>query len=241
MTNAEIKAREYGTMPCNGRVELCRRLLKEGFELSGVPGFYPCGSEWTLAGAPGLLIPVRDHEEHISGLQIRVDAPRDGARYLWLSSAGRPEGTGSGAPAHVAYPTGIWRDSGGGIWLTEAPLKADIAAQLLNAVVIGAVGVALWKAGLDMALKLTDGKPETLVVAYDMDAETNPHVARYRSDLIVTAFKSRWRVRVALWNPHYKGIDDALVAGTTISYVNPFRSARVDLPRFPVYEGEMNE
>lgn len=236
MTDAEIEARGYASMPLRGRAEACRQLTTQGFTLAGVPGFYRKQDNgqnwWTLAGRPGLLIPVRDSEGRIHGLQIRHDGNAS-PRYAWLSSAGRPGGAGSGSPVHVSRPDTL-RDPR--LWLTEGPLKADVAAERLGAVVIAVPGVASWREGL-MAAREMPGKATELVIAFDMDAQKNPHVERYRADLILAAFEESWRVKAALWPDTFKGLDDALVAGAEIQLVNPFRDSNVRLPQYPIYEG----
>ena len=92
----------------------------------------------TLAGAPGIAIPVRDVKGQILGVQVRVDQPKFG-KYLWLSSASQG-GASPGTPIHVARPREDGRGSGR-VWLTEGPLKADIASERLGEVVLALPGV----------------------------------------------------------------------------------------------------
>ncbi len=212
MSNDEIGHRGYRSLPAIGRDSLCRLLRDRGCELDGVPGFYQRGVAWTLTGAQGLLIPVRNHQQRIEACKIRLNEDSDGRRYIWLSSCGKPSGASSGAPVHVAQPLGSPQDPR--IWITEGPLKADIAAARLNAEVLGLPGVASWREGLHMALELRPNKG-VLVVAFDMDFKINPYVARYRDDLILAAGRDGWDVQVAEWN-EAKGIDDALVKGKEI-------------------------
>lgn len=215
MTPQEIEGGGYASLRLGGRRELCARLRREGHTLEGVPGFYSNGSGWALSGSPGLLIPVRNRDGRIQGLQIRADNPGDDGKYTWLSSAGRECGTSSGAPAHAAYPTG--RRTSSPTWITEGALKADIASHRLRTVVVAVPGVASWRTGLNLAAHIAGRDPGTLVVAFDTDWTKNEHVARYRSDLILTALERGWRVRVATWDAEHKGIDDALTAGSKVS------------------------
>ena len=61
-----------------------------GCVLEGVPGFYEEESgEWSIhftAKSSGFLVPVRNIEGFIVGMQIRLDHPYDGRKYMWLSS-----------------------------------------------------------------------------------------------------------------------------------------------------------
>ena len=103
------------------------------------------------------------------------------------------------------------------LWITEGPLKADLAADRLGAVVVAAPGAGMWRRGLEMADKL---RPErgVLVVAYDMDAERKEIVRRYRDDLVCAAAQGGWDVHLAEWDIDMgKGIDDALVGGEDVS------------------------
>ena len=57
---------------------LAGRLEADGHNLSGVPGFFrDSNNSWTFVQAQrGILVPVRDMEGHIQGLQIRRDNVR---------------------------------------------------------------------------------------------------------------------------------------------------------------------
>ena len=71
----EIIARNgYKSMP---ETEAERRLLASllacDHELHGLPGFYTKDGAWTLAGANGFLIPVRNKDGFIQGMKIRLD------------------------------------------------------------------------------------------------------------------------------------------------------------------------
>jgi len=73
-----IAQRQYRSMPLNGRIELCHKLINRvGGEPVGVPGFYqhPKTGSWLLAGAVGMLVPVLDREGRIQGFQVRRDLP----------------------------------------------------------------------------------------------------------------------------------------------------------------------
>ncbi|MDP9473504.1 MAG: hypothetical protein M3Q71_23050, partial [Chloroflexota bacterium] len=165
ITDAQIAARGYATLPATGRKEIAAQLLAEfsAATMERIPGFYyradNTGRRYpTLAGGRdgGLLVPVRDPEGRIAGYQVRRDNPPPGTpRYTWLSSKDRDSGTGSGAPVHVARPIASDSGSSRSVVVIEGPLKADIASDHLGCVVIAVPGVSN-RAGVLPALAKLD-------------------------------------------------------------------------------------
>jgi len=214
MTMEQIRHRKYKSLTSercfvDDLVTICK--------LEGAPGFYING-RWTLAGANGLLIPVRDVYGRIVGFQVKPDEPGESSprgtakgdiqrgKYLWLSSKGKSGGTGSGSPSHLATPM---EQKGDRLWITEGPLKADIACDLLGEYVIGVPGVSAWRKCIYMLPKL---KPSVVVLAYDMDIYNNEHVKIQCRYLSAAVAGKGYDVSVALWNKEHKGIDDILLA-----------------------------
>ena len=218
----EIAAMGFASLPVRGRARICRLVAQTCPSLVGIPGFYTRREAdrcWvTLAGPAGLLIPVKNAGGLIQSLLVRRDA--GDPKYVWLSSAGRPGGCSSSAPVHVARPLNGTDDNR--LWITEGPLKADIASVRLRAIVIGIPGVASWRAGLEVVHAVQPEKG-VLVVAFDMDSYANPHVAAHRDELVCAARQSGWEAQLAEWNA-VKGIDDALVAGIDVQ-IRPVRFA----------------
>jgi len=181
-----------------------------------MPGFYVKAASgrswWTLAGGPGLLIPVRTIEGGIAALRLRPDDPRSG-KYVWLSSAGRCCGASCPACCHVARPAAPPTDTR--IYLTEGELKADIASEWLGAVVVSAPGVGSWRLGIAAVSALASQGAE-VVVAFDADARTNRHVAARERELVAALHDEGYSVHRAAWPSDLKGIDDALVAGADV-------------------------
>ena len=177
MTLEQIKKNAYSSLPLQGRSQVAKDLLEifEVDKVTHVPGFYlndngHSGYYPTLAGAPGLLIPIRDVQQRILAFQIKTDIrnsevsetentpthrsskrPRlrfthsPFGKYTWFSSKGKEGGTSSGAPAHVAMPSSLIDKKR--VWITEGALKADIACELLGEIVIGVSGVSNFRAG----------------------------------------------------------------------------------------------
>ncbi|MGB9867934.1 MAG: DUF3854 domain-containing protein [Bacillota bacterium] len=219
LSEAEVGARGYRTLPATGRTAVAERVGCR-VSLRGVPGFYvvPSG-KWCLAGPPGILVPVRNFEGKVWGVQVRRDAAGDGPRYVWLSSAGKEGGAPARARYHVACPDVSARQGSRRVWLTEGPLKADIAASRLGEVVVAVPGVGCWK-GTGVVHDLRRARVREVVIAFDSDVRTNPNVARALGEL-VPVLAEWFRVRVAVWDPGCKGIDDALLAGKALRVLTP--------------------
>ena len=98
----EIHRLGYKTTPVLGFSSLAKRLREKGLYLAGVPGFYKNQSQWTLKiPGRGILIPVRDVQGQIQGLQVRLDNVEK-RKFRWLSSNGLEEGCGAKAWVHLA-------------------------------------------------------------------------------------------------------------------------------------------
>ncbi|WP_236713282.1 DUF3854 domain-containing protein [Neomoorella thermoacetica] len=217
----EIKRNGYKSVPDHVPPwTICRKLIRSGLDLTGIPGFYRArsrygGSYWTFNSSPGYFIPIRDARGRIQALQRRMDDIRNG-KYMLFSGHSDRGGCSCGTPAHVARPTEI-KDQR--VWITEGQLKADIAAAYLDAVVIGAQGATSWKPVVPEVVEL--GAKE-VVIAYDRDQKTNKEVARGKRMLVAELKKLGITVREAIWrarSKEEKGIDDALVAGLELKII----------------------
>lgn len=145
---------------------ICRRLIREGYVLKGVPGFFQDRDmDWTVnfyAGNRGYLCPVHSTNGHLIGFQIRVDDPKD-AKYLWLTSTGRENGVSSGSPA-----TFFGNKNCTEVYVTEGILKAAITHCISRKPIIGIAGVN----NLKYLVKTLKELPNVTTVyeAMDMDA-----------------------------------------------------------------------
>jgi hypothetical protein len=212
--DADIDRRGYRTMPVQGRARIAGDLLDRfGDAMLRVPGVIvrePDGRRYlTLAGVAGLLVPVRDTAGRIVALLCRRDDASDGrGKYLYLSST-KAGGPGPGAPAHVPLgvtaPCPVFR-------LTEGALKADVAQALSGLPTVGAAGLA-WRPALDV-LKVLGC--QTVRLAYDMDAQDKPTVARALSACAEALSAAGVAIELERWPAEYKGIDDALAAGVAV-------------------------
>ncbi|HKI33594.1 MAG TPA: DUF3854 domain-containing protein [Gemmataceae bacterium] len=213
LNDEEIDRRGYRTLPIRGRARLARDLRElQGDALLSVPGFILKPGDdakpyLTIAGAAGLLVPVRDLAGRVVALLVRRDDAKDGGgKYSYLSSA-KHGGPGPGAPPHV--PLGIEAPAET-VRLTEGALKGDVATALSGLPTVGAAGL-VWRPALDVAAALGC---ETIRLAFDADALDNAHVARALSDCCEAARAAGLAVEMERWDKgDGKGIDDLLAAG----------------------------
>ncbi|MGB6873742.1 MAG: hypothetical protein WBE46_06365 [Dehalococcoidia bacterium] len=202
LTEAQIASLGYKTLPTNGRRELAARLQANGIRLAGVPGFYLEAGHWQLAGPVGIAIPVRDTKQRVMGLQIHCDNA-EGGRYKWLSSRGFNAGCSPGTPVHVAGTVSV----NGEVWVTEGPVKADIAALKLGRLVLAVAGVGNWLSVIPIIREL---KPKRAIIAFDMDKISNHTVKLHSEALMTCLIRGGIRTFEADWDSHFKGLDDLL-------------------------------
>lgn len=209
LSEERIRQNQYRSMPETeqGRRLLASLLRAVGHELLGVPGFRTYYGDWTLSGPNGFLIPVRNKEGLIQGLKIRLDGEEARNRkYRWLSSRDMPNGTRSYSWVHVTGNTDSQR-----AFLTEGPLKGDVASYLANDALFVCIGGVSALNGLTDTIRAL-GVTE-VVEAMDMDQMTNPQVRN-------AVLKMRKEVQTIrgiryskyTWNPTYKGVDDYLLS-----------------------------
>lgn len=216
LPDEQIEKYGYKSMPpyymCRS---LAERLLQKGCQLEGVPGFYQKDGVWTIASSSynaGILIPARTRQGSISGFQIRLDVPlkndddppeKEGAKYIWFSSVGKPKGTSSGSPAHF-----VGDPNAGVVYVIEGLLKSDIAHYLMNRTFAAVAGVNNL-AQLELLLKeLAENGTHTIIETADMDKYRNEAVAKGALKLYELAKKYGMTCRGLNWNPNYKGVDD---------------------------------
>jgi hypothetical protein len=213
LTDEQIARAGYATLPIQGRATLARALIEAvGEDLAArVPGYAVCeqdGRSWaSIVGAAGLLVPCRDSQGRIVGVQVRRDDPGDGARYLWLSSRSKG-GAGASTVAHVpVVAPDARRDE---VIVTEGPLKGDVVTALDGRLCVAVPGVSAWRRALDVIEAL---RPRSVLVAFDADLLTNPAV-KLAHDKLCAALAARSIPCASLrWPPSLgKGLDDALLS-----------------------------
>lgn len=202
-----IGALGYRTTPVAGMTAIAKRLLADGYSLSGVPGFYRKEGQWTfLAENRGILIPVRDLQGRIQGLQIRRDHVEK-RKFRWVSSAGKPDGCKAEAWTHLSGPP---RET---ILLIEGPLKADIVHELTGQTALAVAGVNSLSHLEQQLAELRKLGVRKIMTAFDMDFLQNPHVQNGYRRLTEILQASGFRYGTYVWDPRYNGLDDYIWKG----------------------------
>ncbi len=206
LSDERIEQNGYKSMPSTPESRrLLAKLVGANFNLQGIPGFYTRYGDWTLAGPDGFIIPVRNKEGLIQGVKIRLDSEAEPNRkYRWLSSRSKklPNGSRSYSWIHVTGDTTRKR-----AFLTEGPLKGDVASFLANDALFICTGGVNAIHGLRETI--IDLGVTEVVEAMDMDQMVNKQVR----DAILTMRKEvmaipNLKYSKYTWNPDYKGVDD---------------------------------
>lgn len=143
-------------------------------------------------------------------------------RYWWWSSSSKPNGSsiGSPLPYHLALPYPclkyweVGEDPSGlidceEVWITEGPIKADIAADKMVKPFIAIPGAGAFQLALEPLIALGC---RHVVLAYDADVVTTPEVQR-SLEMCAQFFadETDMSLSLAMWDiSQGKGIDDLL-------------------------------
>lgn len=218
LRSEHIASGMYRSLPLEGRARIVRALLERAGALEGIPGFHLAEQDgrswWTCSGAPGLIVPARDLEGRIAALKLRRDEASEGPRYLYFSSA---KHDGPSAENALHFPAFASRANGAAVRITEGELKSDVATALSSIATLSVPGVGSWRKALPALDAL---KPSRVLVAFDSDARSNPHVARAQLDLVRAVRDLGFAVELERWPGEHKGIDDFLAARARAE-VNP--------------------
>jgi hypothetical protein len=232
LSDADIKAGRYATLPMSKRGEIALAVLAllkpDGVKVSDllrVPGFVRNDAfPLYLAGRSGLLIPIMARDGTIGGMVLRPDKPaldpggKPLSKYTWFTSSTHG-GPGAVVTAHVPPVDAV---SGAGfvmvaaverVRVTEGPIKAHLAQFKTGMPTVGLPGVGSWRLALP-ALKAFGA--HTARLAFDSDAAINPNVAAALARAVRGLVADGYELEVERWDAAHKGIDDALVAGATI-------------------------
>lgn len=216
LTDEQIDALGYKSTPpfymCR---QLTDKLISLGYTVEGVPGFYQKDGKWTVnfsSVTSGFLIPIRGIDGMIHGFQIRLDTPlkdknddpeKTGAKYIWLSSGGKPMGASSGSPVHfVGDPHARI------VYVTEGGLKADISHCCMNRTFAAIAGINNTKPLAEIFQVLANSGTKMIIEAADMDKCSNIHVRQGADKIYLLAKQFGMDCRHLTWNPNYKGIDE---------------------------------
>ncbi len=197
--------------------------------LIGVPGFWreANGRVWLWKKVnydhPFLIIPYRDGQGHIQACQLRSagEVTEKKKRYCWLSSAGDPQGVGTGDPLHFTFIEKGCQDSRPRL-ITEGALKGEAFVSLRpRNLVIATSGVGNSRAELIAATRGHD-----VSIGFDIDHRSNPTVCGQLATLIAERerdaedHKVTATTKIIIWEGSAKGIDDAAQAGIHLNTVD---------------------
>lgn len=212
-----IQKNGYRTAPTTENKSIAYKLLKEGMIIEGVPGFFKNEQDqWQFVWlGKGFLIPIRNIDGKIHGIQIRKDTVTEEypARYMTISSYGKNYGTSGKAVPH--FNPGR-RGTFEKVILTEGALKADIIAHITGYPVLGMLGTPHVK-NLDEPLdQLKSLGMTTIYNAFDMDKHENENVARNEKHMLQMLIEKKLNFAEIDWEDRYlknkdlKGLDDIL-------------------------------
>lgn len=201
----DILSVKYRSLPRRGpEVRRFVRALVDRFGesvLRTCPGFVNKNGQTyfpSAGGQDGYLVPYRDEEGLIRGLQIKLL----GAKYLTLRLAQ------TGGIYHLAGAI----VPGSDLFLTEGGLKAQVAHRLGEVTVMGVPGQALSEEHVQAVERLRPGR---VIVA--LDEERNVNTDRARERWLKTLFHAGLPTFRAVWEGEDvggpKGLDDLLQAG----------------------------
>lgn len=216
LSDKAIERFNFKSMPSKERgIKIAEYLLKQGYVLKGVPGFYTAYNIWQMQDLPGYLVPFINVNGKITGMQIRTDNPGErNAKYMSLTSTGKTNGTKSSLEAHlVGYKN---QDK---IFITEGALKSDIASYLAwkgkhNLCAFLAIPGVNNTKSLNKALGILKEKGvKTVYNCFDMDregnkdCEVNPQVKKAVNKIERIVKEAGFEWKSLSWD-YEKGIDD---------------------------------
>lgn len=170
----------YRSVPITGYRSLMDSLNHYQVKLRGVPGFYTQDGTWRInlgKYAAGIFCPVKDREGYIVAMQIRLDRPIDGRKFIWLSSDSKEGGCSPGSPVHYAGDPLAKT-----ILLTEGSMKANVSYELSKKLFktpsnfVAVAGVSQYNSIKRLFKELKEYGCEVVYDCFDMDKFQNPNV-----------------------------------------------------------------
>jgi hypothetical protein len=195
LSQEQIVEFKYKSVPAFGQQQLCMKLLQSGCTLDGVPGFFKENGEWNVKlKAPGIVIPVYGIDGKIAGMQIRLNNPVNGRKYIWFSSKDLESGTSSGSPIHfIGDPTAKR------VYVTDGSLKGTIAHNLTGYTFVCLPG-AKSLSGLDGLLSCLKANGTIEVIeAFDINKLTDKQAEESAAKLREKLFAHGFKVTSSIW------------------------------------------
>lgn len=177
-------------------------LVQQGFDLSGVPGFFRFRDRWCLRYIPGILIPTRNLTGQIVVNQVRRKLE---PKYITLSCGGWP-GAVTESVSRCHFPLGSSPISAGtSLVLTEGPLKADVAVSLSkgNLAMAAILGINATADFYSTIPALTALGMKVVLNGLDMDRLTNPNVGKGAAEIRKTLQEKGVPFQELYWGREY--------------------------------------
>lgn len=155
-----------------------KHLQENNVSMKGVPGFFRIDDQWFFKLETGMLIPTRNPVGDIVAIQARKDS--GDIRYKTISAKDLPDGVTEGI-SRTHFPLGnVPASPMTKVYLTEGPLKADVASHLIGeeSIFLAIQGVNNTKDFPNIFNWLKKMGVSTIYNALDMDKLTNPNVAK---------------------------------------------------------------
>jgi hypothetical protein len=149
----------------------------------------------------GILIPVRDLQGRIQGLQIRRDNAQK-RKFRWVFQRELPGGLPRRGLDAFRWPCARK------ILLIEGPLKADVVHRITGQTVLAVPGVNALTQLEQTLLELRGLDVRHVMTAFDMDFLRNFYVQSGYAALTQTLVRLGFHYGTYLWNPNYNGLDD---------------------------------
>jgi ribosomal protein S27AE len=223
-TDELLKKLRYGTYNYakNSGLKRIELASKAGAKV-GIPGVFLAKDDTPILayGKESILVPYRNRENLIVGLQMRVNneliKTKDDSKYVWFSSKDKKMGVTSGTPVHFAcdfylnfkeqkhYPV-----LGKRVRITEGGMKADLIHFFSNQSVIAIPGVNAVLSLADDLKFLKKQGVETIVDTFDMDYISNDSVKDAMDVLKNMIEEAGMTYEREDWDPEFKGYDDFL-------------------------------
>lgn len=203
-----IQKNRYRSTPSKQDGQFVCKYLGDLYDLDYVPGFYLDESRRINVKGSGIFIPYRNVDGAIRAMQIRPN--RGETKYFWFSSTDLYRGASSGSFVHFSRPNVARAKKE--IYITEGGLKGDCIASLGSAGVASIAGVnAVDYDTLVNEIKTGLPEVEKVILAFDADWKSNPHVKEALLRLSATASKV-FKVEIEDWDiKRGKGLDDKLL------------------------------
>ncbi len=208
---SDLEKYGYVSYPTSNLDIFAAKFRQAGLIFEGIPGTYKSKKGfWSFIRQEneGFLIPMRNEDHKIVGMQLRQDNVKD-AKYIHLSSSNWYMGTKAVQNYHIAIGSDMSIFNEKCLILTEGPLKADIVNYHTGLPVLAIPGVNAQECLNPLLEKLKNQNPNIrILIAFDMDSSKNIFVFNAKKTLMQRLDRYNLKFRDLVWDSAYKGIDD---------------------------------